>query len=46
MDLIGANLKRNVLSNGLDPVGDELVDDVPWIVSPFSYTVCMCTCGC
>ena len=36
---VGANLERDVLSNGLDPVGDELVDDVPWVVSPFSYTV-------
>ena len=26
-----------VLPNGLDPIGDELVDDVPQIISPFSY---------
>lgn len=45
---VGANLERDVLSNGLDPVGDKLVDDVPWVVGPFSYTVCMCVhlCGC
>lgn len=42
----GANLKCNVLSNGLDPVGDELVDDVPWIVGPLGYTVCMYVCVC
>ena len=38
---VGANLKRDVFSNGLDPVGDELVYDVPWVVSPFGYTVCI-----
>ena len=39
---LGANLKRDVLSNGLDPVGDELVYDVPWVVGSFGYTVCAC----
>ena len=43
---VGADLKRNVLPNGLDPVGDELVDDVPWVVGPLGYTVCMCVCVC
>lgn len=40
--LLGPNLERDVLPNGLDPVGDELVDDVPRIISPFSYTTCVC----
>jgi hypothetical protein len=45
---LGANLKRNVLSDGLDPIGDEQVDDVPWVIGPFGYTVCMyvCLCAC
>ena len=42
---LGANLKRNVLPNGLDPVGDELVDDVPWVVSPLGYTVRVYVCA-
>ena len=44
--LLGPNLECDVLPNGLDPVGDELVDDVPWIISPFSYTTCVCVCVC
>ena len=36
-----ANLKDNVLPNGLDPVGYELVDNVPWVISPFSHTMCV-----
>ena len=44
--LLGPNLERDVLPNGLDPVGDELVDNVPRIISPFSYTTCVCVCVC
>ena len=42
--LLGPNLERDVLPNGLDPVGDELVEDVPRIISPFGYTTCVCVC--
>ena len=36
--LASAHLEGDVLSYGLNPVRDELVDNVPWIVCSLGYT--------